>query len=176
MMLRAIFSGLVAVACAQPTATRMAATTPITLPYSITDRMMSPRDSQGLSVSATVIHQLVRQMERAVRDQREPDACVLSYRLWYGADSARKVDLYALTLAEDDSSDALSIYSHTGLICPPGVPSVHGHIVRGWILGEPSRPDSATLDRSGAPFDVLAFRLTDDSTFGLRLFWPRSAP
>lgn len=148
-----------------------ATSTPIAAPYSIEDRAMMDRDPQGLSVSRTVARQLYRLMRRAVRDQREPDACVLSYRVWYGVDSARKVDVYALTLAEDDSSDAMSIYSRTGLICPPGVPSIHGHILRDWVLSQPSAADSATLVRSLAPFDVLAFRLNSDSAFGLRLFW-----
>lgn len=145
---------------------------PIAQPYSVQDRMMLDRDAQGLAVSQTVARQVLRLMERAVRDQREPDACVLSYRVWYRtADSARMVDVYALTLAEDDSSDSVTIYSHTGRICPDGVPSIHGHVLRTWILPHPSQADSATLVRSGAPFDLLAFRLNSDSSFGVRVFW-----
>lgn len=146
--------------------------TPVAQPYSVQDRTLMPRDGQGLAVSQTVARQVLRLMERAVRDQREPDACVRSYRVWYRqSDSARMVDVYTLTLAEDDSSDALSIYSRTGSICPEGVPSLHGHIWRQEILSQPSGTDSATAERVHAPFHLLVFRLNSDSSFGIRLFW-----
>lgn len=136
------------------------------------DRALGPRDLQGLAMSPTVQRQIYRLMRRAVRDQREPDACVSSYRVWTRVpDSARMVDVYALTLAEDDSSDALNIWSSAGEICPRGMPSLHGHVWRSEVLAWPSGTDSATLVRSGAPFDLLAFRLNDDSSFGVRVYW-----
>lgn len=153
----------------------VAQSTPVAFPYEFTDRAMLPRDHQGLAVSQTVARQVLRLMERGTRDQREPAACVHSYRIWYRtADSARMVDIYALTLAETDSSDALTIWSKTSGICPEGVPSLHGHIWRGEVLSQPSGIDSATLERTMAPFNLLAFRVTDDSTFGIRLFWRAS--
>lgn len=153
----------------------VAQSAPSAFPYDRSDRALMPRDAQGLAVSQTVARQILRLMERGVRDQREPDACVHSYRIWYRQpDSARMVDVYSLTLAEDDSSDALNIWSHTGGICPEGIPGLHGHIWRAEVLSQPSGTDSAALERTGAPFNLLGFRLNSDSAFGLRLFWRES--
>ena len=150
---------------------------PAAAPYRAQDRALLPRDAQGLAMSQTVARQIIRLMERGIRDQREPDACVRNYRVWVRAsDSARMVDVYTLTLAEDDSSNALNIWSGAGEICPIGVPSLHGHVWRDEVLSQPSGTDSATLIRSRAPFDLLAFRLNSDSSVGVRVYWNPERP
>src|SRR5678809_639026 len=69
---------------------------------------MTARDGNGLSMSSEVVQQIAALMRRGIRDQIEPAACVASYRTWADGTS-KKVDIYALTLADVDSADELNI-------------------------------------------------------------------
>ncbi len=130
---------------------------------------MEPRDPQGLSLSIEAEQQLFSMMTRAIREQKEPAACVASYRWWF-EDSTRKVDIYSLTLAKNDSSDELTIWAH-GPMCPVDAPVIHGHVSRQWIVGYPSPVDWSSMWRLNAPFNLIFYRIDNDTAIGVTLYW-----
>lgn len=129
---------------------------------------MTPRDHQGLALSSDASLQILVNWRRAVREEKEPAACVLDYRI--RPDST--VDVYTLTLALTDSSSLHYIwgFDHYGM-CKDGQPSIHGHVSREYFAPEPSPIDSAIVRRLNAPFHLIVFRLDTDTTFGVKLFW-----
>jgi hypothetical protein len=130
---------------------------------------MTARDGNGLSLSAEVVQQIAAMMRRGIREQIEPAACVASYRIWADGTS-KKVDVYALTLADVDSADELNIWYHGPHLCDDSMPSVHGHVTRRWLVPFASPVDSSTLARFSAPFGLIAYR-ADDSTVGIVVHW-----
>ncbi len=134
-------------------------------------RPLLPRDGQGLAVAPVVKDQMIRMMSRGIRDQVEPAACVSSWRVEPDSAHRKNVDVYALTLAETDSADAMNIWWHRR-ICGDTAPSVHGHVSRRMTVPYPSQMDSLSAAERHAPFSLLLFRL-DDSTFGVRLYGMR---
>lgn len=133
------------------------------------------RDGQGLAISPLVRNQLTHLMRRALRERREPAACVASggYRVRYSADSARaEVDVWALTLANADSSDSVHVW-YAGRACDDTLPLIHGHVVRNAWLDRPSPIDEEGVRGRRAAFNLLVYPDARDSLH-LRLFWRRS--
>ncbi len=131
---------------------------------------MYPRDHQGLALSTDVVRQVSVFMTRAVREQKEPAACISSFKIW--PDSVHpRVDVYALTLADVDSADDLHVWYHGTHLCEDTLPSVHGHVARLWMLPDASPVDSAMLHRFAAPFGLIFFRAESDTLFGVTLYW-----
>jgi len=124
-------------------------------------------DSVSVSFSGPAWRQIESMMRRGVRDQREPAACVAS---WHVTPNGH-VAIDALTLAETDSSDVVTIWAHGGRICDDTVPVVHGHVWRGGIVDRPSAVDSTTLQRMHTPWSVVIYRAANDTTFGFTLYW-----
>ena len=131
---------------------------------------MLPRDSQGLSLSVTATNQIASMMGRAIREQVEPAACVLDYKVWREPDSTRLVDVYTLTLAENDSADMLHVWAHHSM-CQDTLPGIHGHVYRPWTVWWPSETDLASAQYNHAPFNLLFYRMGTDSTIGVTLYW-----
>lgn len=131
---------------------------------------MLERDSQGLSLSVTAARQITALMARAIREQVEPAACVLDYKVWTEPDSTRLVDVYSLTLAENDSADALHVWAHHSM-CQDTLPGIHGHVWRGVDVWWPSDVDLASAQYNHAPFNLLFYRLGNDTTIGVTLYW-----
>ena len=133
------------------------------------------RDGQGLAISPLVRNQLTHLMRRAMRERREPAACVASggYRVRYSADSGRvEVDVWALTLANADSSDSVHVW-YAGRACDDTLPLIHGHVVRNAWLDRPSPIDEEGVRGRRAAFNLLVYPDARDSVH-LRLFWRRS--
>lgn len=131
---------------------------------------MTPRDRQGLSLSMTVARQLINLMSRADRAQIEPAACVLDYKIWHETDSTKWVDVYSLTLAEYDSADTMHVYAHRSM-CQDSLPGIHGHVYRPEPIWWPSGVDMNTLQYNSAPFALLLYRIGNDTTIGITLYW-----
>lgn len=131
---------------------------------------MTQRDIQGLALSQEVVARISHLMRRGIREQIEPAACVASYRI--GSDNGHPtVDVYALALADVDSADEVNVWYHGPHLCNDTMPSLHGHVSRKWIIPNPSPVDSATLQRFQAPFGLIVYRLDNDSTVGVTLYW-----
>lgn len=132
------------------------------------------RDDQGLAISPVVRNQLTHLMRRAMRERREPAACVASggYRVRYSPDSGRaEVDVWALTLANADSSDSVHVW-YAGRACDDTLPLIHGHVVRNAWLERPSPIDEEGVRGRRATFNLLIYPDARDSV-RLRLFWRR---
>lgn len=131
---------------------------------------MTPRDRQGLALSVTAARQILSLMSRADREQVEPAACVLEYKIWTEPDSTKLVDVYSLTLAEYDSADAMDVYAHHSM-CQDTLPGIHGHVYRPAPLWWPSDVDLASAQYNHAPFNLLFYRLGNDTTIGVTIYW-----
>lgn len=131
---------------------------------------MLERDSQGLSLSVTAARQITMMMARAIREQVEPAACVLDYKVWTEPDSSRMVDVYTLTLAESDSADLLNVWAHRSM-CQDTLPGIHGHVYRPQDVWWPSPTDLASAQYNHAPFNLLFYRMGNDTTIGVTLYW-----
>lgn len=132
--------------------------------------VMLERDQQGLSLSVTAMRQIASMMGRAIREQVEPAACVLDYKVWTEPDSSRLVDVYTLTLAESDSADMLNAWAHRSM-CQDTLPGIHGHVYRGKTVWWPSDVDLLSAQYNRAPFNLLFYRMGNDTTIGVTLYW-----
>lgn len=135
---------------------------------------MRPRDGQGLSLSYGAYRQLTHLIRRAVRERREPSACVAPHGYRMKREGARHIaDVWLLTIAEADSADSVDVWWHDTL-CGDSLPSVHGHMgacatIGCWPMELPSPTDVKTAYNRRAPFHLLIYPQGD--SVAVRLYW-----